>query len=158
MEDEFDLLIEYWSSTMDRMKQNWQSWRMMWITLPWVIGVCVVMFTAHKDAVVGSRQHVTTGVITAHELHNHNQYRYRFSVNGATYTGISSAPNDVAVVNAGVKVYYDPQDPSTNSLEDFVGRNGQPGILPLLLLGIAGTAGVILSQKMKARRSGHQQG
>jgi hypothetical protein len=125
---------------------------MMLITLPWLIGACYLLFHSHWEAVVGNRQRVATGVITAYEETNHNQYRYQFAVDGATYTGLSNAPDDVATVNGVAIVYYDPQDPSTNSLQNFVSESERDrGFVPVPLIGIAAVAVVILFIKVNAK-------
>jgi hypothetical protein len=125
---------------------------MMLITVPWIIGVFFLLIRSHWEAVVGNRQRIANGVITAHEQENHNQYRYRFSVDGTTYTGLSNAPDDVATVNGEAIVYYDPQNPSTNSLQNFTSESERDsGFVGIPMGGIAAIAIVILVAKVNAR-------
>ena len=59
---------------------------------------------SHRQAAVANREQDTTCLITAHEVSNHNQYRYSFTVLGTQYTGISQSPTDGAVVGEQMKV------------------------------------------------------
>jgi hypothetical protein len=103
---------------------------------------------------VANREQETTCLITAHETSNHNQYRYSFTVLGRPYTGISQSPTDSAVVGEQMKVYFDPDDPTTNSLEDFsLASRRDFGPLPLLVGGILAVAGFIGMTKMRSKRT-----
>jgi hypothetical protein len=99
------------------------------------------------------RQQMTIGTITGHEASNHNQYRYTFTFSGKQYNGLSQSPTDTTEIGERMTVYFDPRNPDTNSLEDFSAaskREGNP--LPILFIGVAGVAGLIVFSKARNRR------
>jgi hypothetical protein len=121
---------------------------MLFITLPWVIGVVFIFSDSRRMDAVANRQQTARGLVTAYERSNHNQYRYTFTAQGKQYGGISQSPTDSAIVGGQIQVYFDPRDPTTNSLEDFSTRSRRDmGMLPFLALGIGGVAAFILYSK-----------
>lgn len=91
-------------------------------------------------------------MITAHEAWNHNQYRYVFTENGHTYSGLDHAPHDTARLGEQLPVFFDPESPNTNSLNDF-STDGNEGPLPLLLFNILFVVWAVFASKRKARVS-----
>lgn len=126
----------------------------MLVTVPWVLGAAFSIAASHREAVVANREQNTTCLITAHETSNHNQYRYSFTVSGRQYSGISQSPTDGVAVGEQMKVYFDPQNPSTNSLEGFSAASQRElGPVPLLAAGVLAVAVFIGLNKMRTKRT-----
>src|SRR5579863_10052539 len=83
------------------------------------IGVLGMLIASHNDASVASREQSATGTIVSHEPQNHNRYGYRFQVGGTRYTGWETPLKGGPKIGQSVKVYFDPQNPSENSLTEF---------------------------------------
>src|SRR5450631_3953376 len=98
-----------------RANRAWSpSWWSLLIVLPWVVGVVFMIHEWRTDTQVAGRQHTTSGLVIAHDVGNHNQYGYRFQVDGKSYTGWQSPQRDELTIGKEVLVFYDPQDPSRN--------------------------------------------
>ena len=78
-----------------------------------------MLIASHNDASVASREQSATGTIVSHEPQNHNRYGYRFQVGGTRYTGWETPLKEGPKIGQSVKVYFDPQNPSENSLTEF---------------------------------------
>ena len=106
----------------------------------------------HSDC---ERQLSTSGIVIAHDLGNHNQYGYRFQVDGNSYTGWQSPQRDELTIGKEVRVFYDPQNPSRNSLINFHDASTLSlGPVPMMLFGI-GAVGVSIFYRR--RKMAHQQ-
>jgi hypothetical protein len=66
---------------------NRPSWWNLLVVLPWAIGLVLMINEWRTDGQIAARQRTTSGVITAHDPANHNQYGYKFEVEGKSYTG-----------------------------------------------------------------------
>lgn len=128
------------------------SWSNALIVLPWLIGVVWMLYEAcgYRDA--ATRQHTTSGIITAHDPGNHDRYGYSFCVGGRAYYGWDVPRNtEKWRIGQQVTVYYDATDPTTNSLRDF-----HPEFLevirpvPLLIVGITSTLMIIFFLRLRA--------
>jgi hypothetical protein len=125
----------------------------MLITLPWVLLIVFLLAESRHNATVAARQQVTIGIITGHEASNHNQYRYTFTFSGRQYNGLSQSPTDTGEIGDRMAVYFDPLNPDTNSLEDFSAASKRDGnMLPILFIGVAGIAGLIMFSKARHRK------
>jgi len=102
-----------------RDRNDWTSRRSLIVTLPFVLGVVFIAPQAIKEGSAAKRQQTIQGSVTSYERFNHNQCQYVFSVWGKQYAGIASAPRDHVTVGDQVRVYFDSQNPTVNSLEDF---------------------------------------
>jgi len=102
-----------------RRKNDWTSWRSLFITFPFVIGVLLVAPQAAREQAAATRQQTSQGVVTAYDRSDHNQCSYDFSVLGRPYSGRRSANTTDVIVGDHVLVYYDSQNPTMNALEDF---------------------------------------
>jgi uncharacterized protein DUF3592 len=92
-----------------------------------------------------------TWVVTAYEPANHNQYAYKFEVDGKSYTGRVSPRGSELSIGKQMIVFYDPQNPSRNALTDFHDVSiSALGPVPILLFGIGTIAGLIF---YKCRRA-----
>ena len=111
-----------------------------------VLGVVVLTYMGVSNFIVARRQQTATGVVTAHEPANHDRYGFMFTLAGRKYFGWGSTDSKKLEIGQTVCVYYDPQDPSNNSLKAF-GILGleYSGPLPPLLLAIVAAIGVIKS-------------
>jgi hypothetical protein len=98
---------------------NHPSWWNLLVTLPWVLGLISLIYQAESNRQVAARERSTQAVVTAHEISNHNQFRYVFSVDGQNYSGLDSARGAELKVGDHVVVHYDSRNPSTNALTDF---------------------------------------
>jgi hypothetical protein len=96
------------------------------------------------DGQIASRQQTTSGVVTAHDPANHNQYGYKFDVESRSYTGWEGPKGRELAIGDTVMVYYDRENPNKNALTDFheLGT-ASLGPVPLLLFGI-GTVGLFI--------------
>ena len=63
----------------------------MVITIPFLAGCVWALIHARAMSSVASREWVTSGVVIQHE-DNHNQFHYRFDVDGNGYSGLSQSP------------------------------------------------------------------
>ena len=77
-----------------RSAKDGLSWRMMLITVPWVVGIIFAIASIRHNEQVAGREQQTIGVITSREADNHNQYRYSFTVAGQVLRGLSQSPNE----------------------------------------------------------------
>ncbi len=102
-----------------RRHNDWTSWRSLFITFPFVLGVLLVAPRAAREQAAATSQQTSQGVVTAYDRSDHNQCSYDFSVLGRRYSGRSSADTTDVTVGDHVLVYYDSQDPTMNALEDF---------------------------------------
>jgi hypothetical protein len=93
------------------------------MTFPMIVGLAFSLWSSHRDAAIGARQESTTGEITAHERNNHDSYRYEFTAQGKKFSGLSSSPRAKETMGEPAQIYFDPQNPTTNSLEDFLERS-----------------------------------
>lgn len=133
-----------------RAKGRWRSWWSLTMTFPLIVGLAVGLYSSRRDAATGARQELTTGKITAHEPNNHDSYRYTFTVQGRQFNGISGSPKPAEVVGASTQVYFDPRDPNTNSLEDFLMRSRRDRkLVPLFVFGICVIPAFILYSKLR---------
>lgn len=129
-----------------RSARDWShpSWWSLLIALPWTVGLVLMINEWRTDGQIASRQQTTSGVVTAHDPANHNQYGYKFDVEGRSYTGWEGPKGRELAIGDTVMVYYDRENPNKNALTDFheLGT-ASLGPVPLLLFGI-GTVGLFI--------------
>jgi hypothetical protein len=136
------------------------TWWMLLVVLPWAIGLAWTIHDWNKNRAVAQRERISVGTIAAHEVSNHNQYRYRFSIDGQSYSGLGRSPKDFSdsdnsskeetAVGQQVPVHYDPLDPSINALRDFADLSTDSfGPVPMLLLGIGAVAFYIFIRRRR---------
>ena len=102
------------------------------------------------DSAAAKREKTVLGTIVAHEAWNHNQYRYSFVVNGASYLGLGHPPNEPSKIGDQVLVYYDPSNPAKNDLNDFADMATQVlGPVPLCLFGVFAVVFFVWRQRKK---------
>jgi hypothetical protein len=134
------------------------TWWTLLVVLPWAMGLASAIHDWNKDRKVARREKVAVGTITAHEVSNHNQYRYKFSIDGQSYGGLGNSPKDLinsrntskleTTIGEQVLVYYDPMNPSANALRDFSDlSNIALGPVPLMLIGIGAVTSYIYLRK-----------
>jgi hypothetical protein len=126
-----------------RTSRAWirSSWRNLLIVLPWTIGLILMINEWRVDSQIALRQRTTSGVVTAHDPANHNQYGYRFEVEGKFYAGWEGPRGRELGIGKTVVVYYDPENPNKNALTDFHELGVESvGPVPLILFGISAVA------------------
>ena len=103
------------------------------------------------DSQIARRQRMTSGVVTAHDPANHNQYGYKFEVEGKSYAGWEGPKGSDLAIGRTVVVYYDPENPNKNALTDFheLGMESV-GPVPLVLFGIGVVAVFIFYMRRSA--------
>jgi len=133
-----------------RSRNDWKSWNALFMAAPFAFVLGFVLFNSVRDHAIAARQGSTTGVVTAYEPSNHNQCTYTFELEGKQYRGRSSSPTRTASVGQQVQVYFDRNDPATNSLKDFetASRNYR-GILIFSSVEIVAVVGFILYSKSR---------
>jgi hypothetical protein len=94
----------------------------IWLTSMIAVCICgalLLWYFSWKDARVARREHTAMGTITSlgPSARGGTANRFRFSFGGATYEGTESQ-SELKPGNV-VMVYFDPEDPSTNSLTEF---------------------------------------
>ena len=107
------------------------SWRYLLITVPWVIGLLFSIYSSAIGNQIAGREQITIGWVRTHERANHNRYGYAFSVRGEPYTGWQ-IPTGEYQIGEQVRVYYDPLEPTTSSLNSFASSRDDalgPGLL-----------------------------
>src|SRR5208283_5648544 len=115
------------------------------LLIPVVFGAFFLMNSAQEASEIARRQQIATGVLAAHKLSNHNQWEYRFHVEARGYSGLDRVRSGTPRIGEAVKIYYDPLDPTTNSLITFEERsNGFLGPALAILLLSAFLAAVVL--------------
>ena len=141
-----------------RSQKDWQSWWALLITLPWVIGLLLLVSDGRNKADIASREATAIGTITEHNPSNHNECRYRFTVRGRLFEGGSSCRTENVVLGSTTTVYFDAANPTINSLEEYdeSGRNSL-GPCGLIIAGILSFVGAIAYQKwvLKMRQKRH---
>jgi hypothetical protein len=95
------------------------TWWTYLILAPWVLGIALTAFNGANHTEISERERTTTGRIIAHEIQNHNQYRYVFSADGKEFTGLDSADERMPAIGDSIEVFYDPRKPSENALRSF---------------------------------------
>jgi hypothetical protein len=137
-----------------RSKRDWKSWWALSVTLPFVFCLAFLISESMQQTEVGARQQLASGIITAYEPSNHDSCRYTFAIQGREFNGIGSCPMHPGIVGAQVRVYYDPMNPATSSLEDFLeARKRNRGVIFISMLGICAVTALILYSKLKAQKS-----
>jgi hypothetical protein len=99
---------------------DWTSWRVLWYTVPYLLAALFFASNAMKYRDLASTQQISLGSVNGcgHGTKGGYYCSYAFPVNGGYYRGDSSAGRSVQP-GSNVDVYYDPQNPTTNSLKDF---------------------------------------
>jgi hypothetical protein len=140
-----------------RRKNDWTSWRSLFITFPFVIGVLLVAPQAAREHAAANRQQTSQGVVTACDRSDHNQCSYDFSVFGRPYSGRRSANTTDVTVGDHVLVYYDSQNPTMNALEDFSEMSRRDRGFCYILLFVIGifVAVVLYARATRVEPSGH---
>ena len=143
--------FEYFYSP--RAKGRFRSWWSLTFTFPLVLTLVHGLYYSRRDAAIGTRQESTSGQITAYEPSNHNSCRYTFTVQEKQYVGMDSSPTATpvapAIVGDQIQVYFDPINPTTNSLEDFSIRSHRVrGLVPISAFGICVIPAIILYLKL----------
>lgn len=140
-----------------RRKNDWTSWRSLFITFPFVIGLLLVAPDAAKEHAAATRQQTSQGVVTAYDRSDHNQCSYGFDILGKRYSGRRSA--DTTDINVGdhVLVYYDSQNPTMNALENFSEMSRRDSGFCYILLFLIGVfvAVVLYARATRAEPSDH---
>jgi hypothetical protein len=130
---------------------NYPSWWNLLVVLPWALGLALFLHEWKTDRQIARRQHATSGSVTAYEPANHNQYDYKFEVDGKSYTGRESSKRGELALGKQVIVFYDPQNPSRNALTDFHDLSiSALGPVPMLLFGIGAVAALIFYKRRRA--------
>jgi hypothetical protein len=120
---------------------NRPSWWNLLVVLPWAIGFVLMVNEWRTDSQIAARQRTTSGVITAHDPANHDQYGYKFELEGKSYTGWEGPKGRELAITKTVMVYYDPKNPNKNALTDFHElATASVGPVPLTLFGIGAVA------------------
>jgi hypothetical protein len=133
-----------------RPRSDWNSWWSLIITPPLLIAMAFSVSSVRRDSGVASRQNTAEGIVTAYEPSNHNHCRYSFRFDGRTFEGIDSSPTNTATVGQHVTVFFDPNRPETNSLEDFESAKGREvGMIPFCGIGIGAVVGFVLYSKSR---------
>lgn len=117
-----------WVDSLERTaRERWRevpSWWHLLVVWPFVLGIVLAVYESRVDQAIASRQNTTVGLLSSQDPGNHNCFRYSFSVSAKSYSGCQT-PRDVnAKPGRQVLVYYDPLDPSVNSLSSFNDRSG----------------------------------
>jgi hypothetical protein len=117
------------------------------VLIPVVLGAFFLMNSAQEASEVARRQQVTTGVLVAHKLSNHDRWEYQFQVEAHGYSGLDRVRTGTPRIGQAVTIYYDPLDPTTNGLVTFKERSdGLLGpMLAILLLSALFAAVVLLT-------------
>ena len=104
---------------------------------------------------IAKRQVVTDGTITDCQFIKSGQYcHYMFSIDGRAQIGGAVAPRSV-LFGDFVNVYYDPENPSVNSLEDFVHQSHtDETIVYAVLLVVVGCGVYLFLRKSKNIQQG----
>jgi hypothetical protein len=138
-------VAKYWSPP---------SWWALIVTVPWLVGLLLGIGDFVTGQKIAGRQRTTYGIVRAHEPANHDRYGYEFVVNGKVFTGWQSPKADYDI-GQGVRVYYDPLDPTRNSLSSFDEDAGQSvGLISAGALGtVAFTVVIFVRRRAHARRS-----
>jgi hypothetical protein len=115
------------------------------VLVPFVFGAFFLMNSAQEASEIARRQQVATGVLVAHKMSNHDRWEFRFQVEARGYSGLDRVRGGTPRIGEAVTIYYDPRDPTTNSLITFEERsNGFRGPALAILLLSAFLAGVVL--------------
>lgn len=117
-------------------------------------GFCI--YSANQDSALAQSEGSTTARVSRHTQTSNNQtswsYKcdYSFVVNGAIYHGYENCPDLKSAASAKgtlmdlagppqnftLSVYFDPSDPSTNSLTDFGAKSESDSLRARLSMGI----------------------
>jgi hypothetical protein len=140
--------------SMERSLDFWRhpprwAYAIVW---PWALGFVYFIYSSQHFHQVAARQRVAEGQIVAHEPRNHNQYRFRFTVSGRTYQGWASPRAEPFTVGQRVRVFYDPDNPSTCALTDFGDLSWEIlGPVPVLSMAIAGGVAIVFMLRQRSR-------
>jgi len=89
------------------------------VLIPFVFGAFFLMNSAQEASGIARRQQIATGVLVAHKVSNHDRWEYRFHVEALGYSGLDRVRSGTPRIGEAVTIYYDPLDPTTNSLITF---------------------------------------
>lgn len=77
------------------------------------------MFNAIEDWKVAEREHTVSGIVVAHNPPHQSGYLYAFSVNSKKLQGSNTPSRGEFMIGEVVLVFFDPLDPTHNSLVSF---------------------------------------
>lgn len=133
------------------------AWWFLILTVPLLIGMAASASSAYKNGEIAIRQKTTDGIVTDFEPSNYNLCRFTFSFLGRTYEGAGRPLIGTATVGQHLIVFFDPNHPQTNSLEDFARLSRrQKGFVPLCLVAIFGVVGLVVYARQRQSRTANQ--
>jgi hypothetical protein len=132
---------------LELQNPSWWELLSMWFTVPVFV---FLIYAWNSDRDTAKRQKTAAATIVAEDTSNHDCLKYVFSVESASYSGCEFP--DHPAIGGQVLVFYDPQDPSRNHLEDFetVG-NGRLPIIPIPILMLFATVAYIWIRRRSYR-------
>jgi len=94
--------------------------RLPWSIAFFVVMTCIFAMKSIDESHTATRQKQSFATLTSCSDNRGQRYcNYNFSANDQEYTGDSKAPFS-AFFGEVQNVYYDPNDPTTNSLKEFL--------------------------------------
>jgi hypothetical protein len=127
------------------------SWWVLIVTVPLLIGIAASVFSARQNAEVASREVKTEGVII--DCQPFNLCRFTFTFLGRSFEGAGTPATDKGAGHS-VTIFFDGSHPETNSLEDFTSPSRrQIAMVPLCLMAICAIVGAVLYAPRKHSRA-----
>ena len=88
--------------------------------LLFLVGAAILLlYQTCSGAKVAHRQQTAIGIVMTHNAEDHDSYSYSFRVGQRLYTGRNGVPAKPPKVGDRITVFYDPENPSRNSLSGF---------------------------------------
>jgi hypothetical protein len=141
---------------IDEMERAWQnpSWRILWITLPLIIGSSCLIYKWKADQSIAERQQTALATIVKHDAANHNSYIYTFIAGEKSYSGYDSPSKSEMQIGQQIMVYYDPINPGKNAFVDFKEQSYEDlGSVPMFTIPIMIVALLIFFRRRAARKN-----
>jgi hypothetical protein len=130
------------------------AWWGLILAVPILIGMAASISSAYENQEVARREKTADGIVTAYEPSNFNLCIFTFEFLGHTFEGAGRPPSGTTTVGQRVTVFFDTNDPQTNSLEDFSSASRrQLGMVPFCLLAICLVIGAVVYARRRQLRS-----
>lgn len=111
----FEMLIRDWKARAKRPP----SWWNLLVGLPVACALAFFLCSAISDWDTARREEKVPGTIIAHDPPHRSGYFYAFSVGGKRFEASSTPSRGKYTLGEAVTVYFDPLDPTRNSLIGF---------------------------------------
>ena len=123
------------------------------MVLPWILGLVIFIWQWHMYSKAADRQAVTTALILTVEKSKWVHYQFTYANHVYNNLHPEFYGNGVPLAEEKVTVYYDPEDPTVNSMTDLH-QQSMNAVAPVpFLLILSGTVTFVILHRIRATRN-----